>query len=222
MWYFSGEQPPGYVTSARLSSTAAGEVIWSVSPSSRLTLSDSTDRAPMVTAVEPSRGLGDVSISCVVFESASAVARATVSLTIRTPAALVPLRDDRLPSLVYGYESHICYRIVDQFGETLPTQVPINEQFTSKQVADYDGMNWRRGPDMGVRVHPAYWYDRIGGEVIFNFPNPFPTWPSGKDASTKVSHWSGDWRVGSLRVGRGKLVRSGVVWKKSRGFAEHG
>jgi hypothetical protein len=51
------------------------------------------------------------------------------------------------------------------------------------------------------------------------------------DNKTKVHHWNGEWRVGSKKVGRGKIVRSAewsilgysttCPWQKHRGFATH-
>lgn len=222
MWFFGGERPSGYVTTATLSCDGlTGNPVWSVSPAASLLFSSTTAIQPVITAAQASVKVGDVSITCTLLRQNAAVARATATITIRSPAALVRAGDRRLGNLLFGYESRIGYRIVDQFDQTLPSPVPINEEFTSNQIADFSGMDWRRGLEQGALVHPGYWFDRVQGELLVRLPKPRPVDPKNAGAATPVSHWTGDWRVGSLSVGQGIPLRTGVVWRKSRGFAEH-
>src|SRR5207253_10600673 len=141
--------------------------------------------------------------------------------TVLSPNHLEQLSEIDSAHAGYGYESHIHYRIVDQFGRILPMDVPINESFGTEQLADCDPMTWRRGPEEGRLVSPDDWFDQVQGEVLGRRPSALPTpcGPMSPNANLPVCHWAGDWRVGNVRIGTGRPVRLGVVWLKHLGFA---
>jgi hypothetical protein len=143
---------------------------------------------------------------------------ATQRLTVKAPNSLTHLRnvDGTDPTFVYRTEIH--YSIQDQFGTTLPRNVPLNEQFTAAPTADFPGMNWRRGPEGGATVNPTDWFDHVQGETPDKTPTPVP--PTDAAAGTPVYHWPGTWRVGSTAIGNGRPVKT-VTWSKSRGRARH-
>ncbi len=85
-------------------------------------------------------------------------------------------------------------------------------------TSDFPGMNWRRGTEGSATVSPSDWFDHIQGETAGHVPVPVA--PGAAGAGTAVYHWPGDWRVGSLTIGKGSHVAS-VVWQKNRGFARH-
>jgi hypothetical protein len=220
MWYFDGETPPSYTVSSRLSTNRTGGTFsWSVSP--HLTLSSATAATPTVTTAAPSVPPGrDAWIRVRHTDTAAASTVASYRLTILAPESLTHLRDVDSPHATWVYESRIHYSISDQFGTTLPRNVPINEQWTGGIVADFAGMNWRRGAEGSATVNPADWNDWIGGENVAFAAVPAPVTSTHADAAVAVYHWPGDWRVGSLTIGSGRRVSS-VTWQKNRGFARH-
>jgi hypothetical protein len=65
---------------------------------------------------------------------------------------------------------------------------------------------------------PAGSTDVIGGET--SGLTPAPVGPAHANAGDAVTHWPGEWRVGSLSIGLGTLVAT-VTWQKYRGRARH-
>jgi hypothetical protein len=142
----------------------------------------------------------------------------TKKVTVRTPDSLNHISDVDNADATFAYSCEIHYSIRDQFGTTLPSNVPINEHFTAAPTADFAGMDWRRGAEGGAVVAPANWFDHIQGEVAGRTPTPLA--PGSANAGVKVYHWPGGWRVGSITIGNGVLVKN-VTWQKNRGFARH-
>jgi len=217
MWYFNGETPANYTVSQRLSTNRAGGTFsWSVSP--QLTLSSPTDVTPTVTTATASNARNDAWIRVRHTDASGNFSAASYRVTVLAPDSLDHLRNVDNADPVWGYDCEIHYSILDQFGTTLPHNVPINEQWTSGIVADFPLMNWRRGPEGSATVNPADWYDHIQGELATHFPTPLS--PGHLLAGIPIYHWTGDWRVGSLTIGDGTLVRS-VTWQKNWGYARH-
>lgn len=217
MWNFDGESPADYRVSSGLSTNRTGGAFrWSVSP--QLSLSSPTAATPTVTTVTPSVARRDAWIRVRHTDNAGATTAASYCLTVFAPQSLSHLRNVDNADAAWGYHTEIHYRIRDQFGTNLPRNVPINEQWSGAVVADFAGMNWRRGAEGAATVSPADWHDMIQGESAGH--NPTPVGPGHADASVAVYHWPGDWRVGSLTIGNGRQVSS-VTWQKNRGFARH-
>ena len=227
LWFFDGENPGRYLVLGQASVNSRDDnVVWTADPPGAVEFTDPRRSRTSITATQPSRQPADISIVCTHFAAAGfrdGVAR--YAITVRAPAALLPLRTTHSGSLVYGYESHVHYSVVDQFGQVLPhILVPINERFITPQVADRPGVNWVQAVEGGVLVYPSDWFDMIQGQRIPNLPppSPRPVDPRHLSAGEAVCHWTGEWRVGSKSVGLGTLVRTGVIWSKKKGFAVHG
>lgn len=219
IWYFDGESPPNYTVSVNLSTNRSGGAFnWNTSP--HLTLSSPSDPMPTMTAAAPSNAMRDAWVRVRHTDTAGALTAASYRLTVFAPDSLNHLNDVDSASATWGYESRIHYSILDQFGNVLPRNVPINEQWTSGITADFAGMNWRRGAEGAATVGPANWNDHIQGENAAYAAVPAPVAPGNAQAAVPVYHWDGDWRIGSLTIGDGRRVSS-VTWQKNRGFARH-
>jgi hypothetical protein len=121
-------------------------------------------------------------------------------------------------SAQWGYESRISYSIQDQYNNTLPRRVDINEDWTTNVVADAAGMNWRRGNPGPATVNPANFTDLIQGET--NDKNPQPQNPQNPLGNTAVYHWGQAWFVGSRTIGAGIRVQTDTI-QKYRDHARH-
>ncbi len=217
LWYFNGETPANYTVSERLSTNRSGGMFnWSASP--QLTLSSPTDATPTVTTAAASAARNDAWIRIRHSDTSGNPSAASYRLTILSPASLTHLRDVDTADAVWGYDCEIHYSIMNQFGIVLPSNVPINEQWTGGIVADFPFMDWRRGAEGAATVNPTDWLDHIQGELAGHFPPPVG--PGNLLAGIPVYHWPGDWRVGSLTIGNGSRVIS-VTWQKNMGYARH-
>jgi hypothetical protein len=90
--------------------------------------------------------------------------------------------------------------------------------FTAAPTADAPGMNWSTSINGSTVVSPVDWMDHIGGAA--GGATPAAVAPNHANAGDAVYHWPGEWRVGSLSIGLGKLVAT-VTWQKYRGRARH-
>jgi hypothetical protein len=186
--------------------------------STQLTLSSPNTATPLVTSQKGSTTALDAFVKLTHTASNGVQSTATKKVTVRTPASLSHISDVDNADPTFGYSCEIHYSIRDQFGTVLPSNVPINEHFTAAPTADFAGMNWRRGAEGGALVSPSNWFDHIEGEVSTQTPTPVA--PGAPNAAVKVYHWPGGWRVGSLVIGNGVLVKN-LTWQKNRGFARH-
>lgn len=217
LWFFNKETPPNYAVSATLhTNTAGGTFNWTVS--AKLHLSAANVATPVVTTLAESTAKSDSWIQVQHTDAAGKTRTAREKVTIRAPHDLKHLKNVDKPDATWGYDCQIHYSIQDQFGKRLPRSVPINEKWSGGVVSDFPGMNWRRGAEGSATVAPKDWFDHIQGETAGHLPAPVA--PGAAGAATAVYHWPGDWRVGSLTIGKGSLVKS-IVWQKNRGFARH-
>jgi len=218
MWWIEGFSPASYLVSTTLATNlpAAGVFAWSVT--GPLALSDPAVARPTVTTTGASAARRDATISVTHTPPGGRRKRASYRLTVHAPAALQHISNIDSANATWAYVSDIHYRIVDQFGTTLPSAIPINERFTAAPTADAAGMNWSTSINGSVVVNPADWMDHIEGETAGH--TPAPVGPNHANAGDAVYHWPGEWRVGSLSIGLGVLVRT-VTWQKYRGRARH-
>jgi hypothetical protein len=218
LWWIDGFSPASYRVSAPLATNmpATGTFAWAVTGS--ITLSDPAVARPTVTTTGASTARRDATISVTRTAPGGTRQRASYRLTVLAPAALRHLSDVDAVDTTFGYVSHVHYRIVDQFGVTLPSAIPVNERFTAAPTADAAGMDWRRGAEGSVLAGPADWMDVIQGEASGHTPTPVG--PTHANAGDAVYHWPGEWRVGSLSIGLGTRVAT-VTWQKYRGRARH-
>lgn len=216
VWWFNGETPAGYATTVTLTAApaGAGAYTWAVvSGADKVTVSPSGNTLS-VTGANAS-AFREVGVQVTV----NGVASRAFNLSVRAPHRLVLTRDFvQNADATWGYETQVHYRIEDQFTDLLPANVPLNEQWTTGVVADFAGMNWRRGAEGGATVAPADWFDRIQGETAGHVPAPRS--PCSPLCNTAVYHWGGQWFVGSSVIGRGRRVQTNT-WQKYTDHAEH-
>ncbi len=225
IWWFGGETPSGYKVKTNMKAKPAGigSYLWTVTAGAdkvQFTNNSSTITTTAETTPIQSKGPNgsaakdDVSVTVTV----NGVASDPFSLTVLVPNSLKPLSNVDNVDATFGYLSEIHYAILDQFGRTLPSNVPLNEKFTSALRKDFAGTDWRRGPEGGALVSPANWQDSIQGEASTFTPTPQnPQTPLG---SVKVEHWNGQWQIGSATIGSGRRVQTNV-WQKYQDHARH-
>jgi hypothetical protein len=227
LWWFNGERPPTYPLEQALTASAGGipgTFRWSII--SGLPFADfngfPTAVGPhaRVTSKSPSGSKDDVEVKVEFTGAAGETGVATKKFSVLAPDRLIFLRNDDRPSAPWVYETFVHYSIPDQFGTILPRNVPINEQWTGGLVADFAGMNWRRGAEGSATISPTDWNDWIGGEAAGGAWVPTPVVPTDPNAGVAVYHWPGRWQVGSLTIGSGRTVAN-VTWQKYRGRARH-
>jgi hypothetical protein len=220
LWWFGGEDPANYDVEIDLivEGLPNAEFSWDViSGEAIVTMNGNT-----VISTAASDEIDDVTIR-LTYDGQPICDH---QLTVRTPHELEHLQNLDSADANWGYETRIRYRILDQFGDVLPDDVEVNEQWTGAVVADSAGMDWRRGAEGSNTLSPAAWDDRIQGETAGHVPAPVG--PAHADAGVAVYHWPGAWFVGSLSIGNGVQMRSThwndeseCVWQKYRGRARH-
>lgn len=218
VWWFNGQLPTGYATSITLTASPAtgSSYSWTlVSGNDKVVLTNFVNNTVRVTGTNQST-FREVGIRVNVDGVDSAVYR----LSVRAPHRLVLIQDFvHAADATWGYNTSIHYRIEDQFTDVLPSDVAINEQWTTGLVADFAGMNWGRGPEGWATVGPTNWRDYIEGERAGHTPAPRnPCTPS--LCNTAVYHWGGQWFVGSPTIGSGRRVQTNT-WQKYTDHAEH-
>lgn len=232
LWYFNGEHPANYdieVTLTARGTGVTGTFRWEVIGGTGLVdlenntdlmtkTNDNTIRLRSTGASAPAATVtADVQVR-LTFNGADTV---DYSTAVFAPHRLIPLGTVHNADPTWGYESHVSYRIRDQFTRTLPLNVELNERFTTVQVADFEGMDWRRGPEGGTTVNPNSWLDRIQGELSTHTPTPQnPPTPPDPLGGVLVSHWDGEWNIGSVTIGSGRRVQTNR-WQKNQDHALH-
>jgi len=231
LWWFDGEDPKS--TDCKISSqfTLSGgddTTTWRISQGVDKVkfISKQKGQAVTIGSINQSKAIEDVSIIAV--HNGQEIELKTEVYTPDT-ARFDFTRSFTTKHKQWTYSSSLSYVIYDQFARKMETMLPLNEKFTSGAKKDYKGTNWERptaggGINIGIEdIVDGYW--SVGWGV------PLPTLVK-PDNSTKVIHWSGEWRVGSTKVGKGKIIRSAewsesfgysttCVWQKYRGFATH-
>jgi len=209
LWWFNGQSPTGYATQITLTTSCSGTSWqWTVNAgTSKVTLGTNGSCSITVTSAAASANQADVSISVTV----SGLTSNPYSLTVRAPYDLQQSTVTHQSDATFVYVTNINYTIRDQFGTQLPSGVPINEQWTTGVVADYSGMDWRRGNATGFSPSIAYFADIIQGETPSHTPTPSA--PSSPLGTTAVYHWGQDWYIGSTSPGSGRRVQSNTLQK---------
>jgi hypothetical protein len=143
----------------------------------------------------------------------NSVASSPYKITTHVPFQLVKGAIDLSCDPTYGYDDHLNYTIQDQMSVNVPSAVPLNEQWESEVVADYNGTTWRRGAAGSSTTSanaPAAFYDNIQGESAGYVPTAVCA-PG--NSATKVDHWSQYWYIGSITNGSGALVQEDILQK---------
>jgi hypothetical protein len=101
------------------------------------------------------------------------------------------------------------YVIQDQLGTDLPSNVPVNEKWTTDVSNDYPGTTWRRADPIGFTTQDAAAFeDGMFGEWAGAVPQP-----TCDGNSQPVQHWGQAWRIGSEAIGAGTLVQTDTLQK---------
>ncbi|HQO33024.1 MAG TPA: hypothetical protein PLG59_00070 [bacterium] len=142
------------------------------------------------------------------------------SLTPKNPPAI----DTSLCTwLSNGYASVIHYILKDYFGDTLPCNVPVMEQFNvGDPVTDYTGEDWGWGPEEGnPNGDPDDVTDHIQRAYVIGVGTPTPQGPQNPLGSVKIDHRFGKMRVGSMDKTKGVIVKDNIKWQIYRDHARH-
>jgi hypothetical protein len=208
VWWFNGQNPPGYNTSVTLTSSGGSSTSWSITAGSdKVRLSGATGTSITVTSTGTawSSFSGDIGIVA----TANSVPSATFAMTSRRPYFLafpqfVPNCDQYL-----GYVDSWSYQIQDQLLTAMPAQVDWNEKFTTGIVDDdppFD--NWSvYGLPQQTGAKGTILVDDISGPVINYNPPPSPV-PSCNGPGTQIQHWGQEFRIGTQVVGGGQRVQT--------------
>lgn len=235
LWWFNGESPAGYKVSVTLTATGAttGSFQWDVTAGTdkvnfenNATIFSATDRNTVgLKSIGASAAAANVTKDVTIRLTYNGTVVGDFNTVVFAPRQLVFLRFRDNADATFGYLSEIHYKIQDQFNQTLPNNVVINERFTTGQTADFNGTNWRQSLQCGATgicptVASADWFDMIGGENLALPPIPIPQAPQTPLGNVAVAHWDGEWRVGSPNPGRGLRVQTNR-WSKFRDHARH-
>ena len=123
-----------------------------------------------------------------------------------------------------GFTSQISFRSEDQFSNTLPHLLELNQDF-GDEVSDFPGENWVSPPESSGSVNPALWSE-ITERCGPSFSTPPVQAPQVPLTNVKVDHRSGVIRHGSNTTvvgddnNPGVAVR-GVKWQVYQDHARH-
>lgn len=226
IWWFDQTNPDGYKTKGTLKAMPSeqGPYLWKIKKGTdKVRFPDGstsvTTDGPSVkfksTGPNGSKPPGqDIEISVTV----NGVTSDVLKTQVRVPHKLVPNGERHDPDEKMGYQSIIYYRLLDQFKELLPVDVPWNEMFTTPVEKDRLDSDWVRGKAGGEVQSPAIMGDKITGQAYPSTPvAQKPLTPLGKK---KIHHFTGEWRVGSVEVGKGRRVQIND-WQRYQDHATH-
>jgi len=232
LWWFDGEDPESSACKISSRFTLSGgdvRTTWRISQGANKVkfISESREQTATTASTGQSERVGDVSI--IAIHNGSEI---EIKTQVYAPDTA---RFDFTRSFTkkhdkWTYSSSLSYVLYDQFARKMDVILPVNEKFTTVAKKDYEGTNWEQptagGAEMNLGIE-----DVVDGSSSAGWIIPLPTLTK-PDNRTKVIHWNGEWRVGSRKVGKGKIIRSAdwakpygyseiCVWQKHRGFATH-
>ena len=216
VWFFGNLTVSGYTTSLQLTSSGGSSTTWNITAGGdKITVSSFTGSSINVlsSGTAFSSTTGDVKITA----TANGLTSDPFPITTRTPNVAIQGTITITCDSAYGYLTDLEYAIQDQMSTSLPSGVPVNENWTTGVASDYNGTNWRRGDPNGVNEPVSAFADQIQGEA-FSLP-AYPT-PTCDGNSTPVEHWGQEWRVGSLASGFGRRIQTDTI-QKYIGHAVH-
>jgi hypothetical protein len=216
LWWFNGENPTGYTTQLTLACNQSGSSYnWVVGGNLILNFTLSNNTGPVTTTVNnvtiegvgESQTIGDTNVSVLVNGATSD----PYTITVLAPNNLNPGAIQNQVDPTFAYLSLINYTIRDKFGHQLPSDVPVNESWTSGIEPDYFQMNWRMSTAGGFVAPSAAFADHIQGEVSTMTPTPLN--PQNPLGTIMVCHWGQQWQVGSVSSGNGRRVQTDTFQK---------
>ena len=105
----------------------------------------------------------------------------------------------------YGYKSIYTMEVRDQFGDVLPAEIEVNENFGA-WVSDYSGENWGPVQPNGSMTGDIQFTDTYGITGVTYVP--LPVNPGDAGANTKVEHAEQCYRAGSTTPGDGRPIKT--------------
>jgi len=149
LWSFKGAHPDGYPTEIALVALPAnqppytwyiiGSTRWLRLPNGQSSITTNVNRVKL-TAIAPNPSQNHPGVFIGVGGGLSLLHNVDVS----TPAALIPVGHRHYADENRGYRSVWHYIAVDQFGDALPSTVPLEIAWTSPQVDLFPMANWTR------------------------------------------------------------------------------
>ncbi len=229
LWYFCGEHPSGFSTSATLRARGYSDpahVEWSVRQGADKVYAAGGYRGPEITVFSSagSRRAGDVHIE-VREQTPGGTATSHVDhLTVRTPHRLAQLDTNDTPGCppggpagCTGFLSRIRYRILDNVGGTI-VGATVNERFPGPAVDDQPN-RWRASTVTSGSAWP-----NTDGTFVDNLYKccgiPAPVGLSSPHYGDTVYHEPHEFYVGSTTPGRGCRVQRHTL-QFFRGYADH-
>jgi hypothetical protein len=213
LWWFRGENPTNYSTSATLTTnfSGTGSYTWEITSGADQIRFDDNSTSKVTSSNQvtvKTIGFGTNENQVGVRVTVNFVSSDTFSMTTRTPYELelvgAPLTQ---PDPQRVWRTTIYYRIRDQLTTVLPSDVPANENFTTGFIADYPGMNWPSGPPPGAVVPPGALTDVMAPPVLFSGITPVPIYQT-PVGSIKVAHDTQDIYIGSIFSAAGRRVQT--------------
>jgi hypothetical protein len=215
VWWFNGSTPAGYTTQLTLTcDQTATSYSWQVTDGFNLVFSISNNTGPIAVStnqvtlysVGESSTRNDTKIRVTVNGETSQ----PYQVTVHAPNNLLAGAINHTTDPTYVYLSTISYTVQDVFNVQLPSDVPVNEQWSTGVSSDV-AMNWRRIDPTGYAAPSAQFADLIRGEVPQATPTPLQ--PQTPLSTTKVCHWGQEWWVGDATPGVGRRVQTNTLQK---------
>ena len=235
-WWFNGQTPANYQTQYTLTALpnkpglsyqwkvlSGGDIVrFPNGSTTHTTYSNSTSLSAIRGSVQPN----DV----VVIVSVNEVESRSRRLTVLKPYKLLfqGFEDTLYAPSPFIWKTMISYQIVDQLGNVLPHNLPVNEKFTSGRLADYPSTNWQmpaaNGNGSGPNTSPFNMTDIIG-RLVSNDPTPLIPTPlvvinQAELNMEKVMHFTGEFYVGGSYAGTGCRVQT-LTWQLYRDHGRH-
>jgi peptidoglycan hydrolase-like protein with peptidoglycan-binding domain len=217
LWWFDGQSPTGYPVQIPLEAASggrAGTFRWRVVRGAAIAdfagSSTATGRRVNLVSKGPSAALRDVAVQVTFTGTDGTGGAASFPFTVQAPQSMTRLGTTTTNNAPNSYLSLISYSIQDQFGRTLPRNVPINEQWDNKPpIPDFAGTNWPSPTEGSANVNPAGWSDQVGISTTTPALMVPPILASG---GALVMHFAGHWQVGSRTTGSGRRALN-TTWQ---------
>jgi hypothetical protein len=231
LWYFCGEHPSGFSTSATLRAEGYGDpdrLEWFIRHGSDKVYAPNGFRGPEITLYSSagSQQPDDVHIELQERLPGGATTSYLGHFTVRKPHRLIQESTtdhtscppwDPSPASCPAFWTEISYRILDNMGGTIVGGT-VNERFPGPAVDDQPN-HWR----LATTTSGASW-PKTNGTFVDNLYKccgiPAPVSSASANWSDKVYHEPQEFYVGSTTAGRGCRVQVHTL-QFYRGFAEH-
>ncbi|OLC99110.1 MAG: hypothetical protein AUH86_03160 [Acidobacteria bacterium 13_1_40CM_4_58_4] len=212
IWYFGGQNPSGYTTSAGLTSSGGNRTQWIVTyGTGKINLSTTSGTQTTVTstsdiALQPN----DAQVKAVVDNTDSI----PVTFTRKTPfKAILSTHYHNCPN-PGSWDDTFTYVVQDNFFASLPANVGVNENWTTDVVVDYSPNSWYRPNTTNGMTSSSSFVD----EITVGFP--FVPQPECGGTNYAIDHWGQEWRIGSQVSGYGRRIQTDTLARYNN-HAEH-